>query len=83
MFIVVVLDTHVFQFDIMKNCCRWADVSALLNGVKMVWNARQRCMDWSAVLRSADILKKNSRTPVDLKNKWRVMERNGIVPPMP
>jgi len=64
---------------------RWADdeVSALLNGVKMVWNARQRCMDWSAVLRSADILKKNSRTPVDLKDKWRVMERNGIVPPMP
>lgn len=65
---------------------KWDDeeVMALINGVRAVYKPTQCTMDWTAVLEQSPILRRNGRFPLDLKDKWRNLERTGVIPtPMP
>lgn len=65
---------------------KWGDeeVMALINGVRAVYRPTQCAMDWTAVLEQSPILQRSGRFPFDLKDKWRNLERTGVIPtPMP
>lgn len=60
------------------------ETTALIQGVRAVYNPKQRDMDWTAVLAHSPILVQNGRLAVDLKDRWRNLERSGVIPiPMP
>lgn len=63
----------------------WTDeeVCALLAGVKMFWSPTQTKMDWLAIWKHFSILRQHGRTSLDLKDKWRNLEKQKRVPPMP
>lgn len=59
----------------------WEETWALIEGVRQVYRPDQTRMKWAKVRQQQPLLR--SRTRVDLKDKWRNLEKFGFVPKMP
>jgi len=61
---------------------KWSDdeVLALIEGVKQFHAGKQSRMDWKSIRDKFEIFQQTGRTGVDLKDKWRNLEKSGLVP---